>query len=436
VLPSPDLLPAESLFPEPEPLAESSSTSHSSRRRRDRTGREQRRRSSTARARRPDLSRYYARRLPPITPGDFEFSLDSPQRGRRALKLDPLVEAFEWSEEGAAMAGSVSLRRSAITDAASIPLTRGSLVRCRVRWRERWYELWTMRVERPSVTVETGSVGVSLVDDLAVVRRGRRRYVFRTTARRRHGWFGHEMLRHAAPKDGIKLGAIARCTRRMEKVDMRGSFLDLAVRVYRHERDETGRKFILRMRDGKFEVVPYARNRILYVLADQLASAIVAEEPKVENPVTVLTGRARVGKGEDAKKVVHTEFRRDVVARLGYSHRERNYGRLSSSAALRRRVRRDLARELRVEKTVTLQFPGIPFIRRGDAEQLVLPSEGFKGEHSFVFVSRIHHQVQMEGGYLCDADFTVRDPFVSDKARQEREARARKRRERRERAAA
>src|SRR5215212_6267509 len=125
---------------------------------RDRKGRDQRRKSPTASARNPDLSRWYSRTLPDVTPGEFRFALDIPRGGPKGkpLKLDRFVETFSWAEEEASVSASMTLRRPEPDDADAIPISRGTLVRCRVLWQGHWYELWTMRCERPEVTAETG----------------------------------------------------------------------------------------------------------------------------------------------------------------------------------------------------------------------------------------------------------------------------------------
>lgn len=404
---------------------------------RTRPGREQRRRSAVGRARRPNLDKWYGKRLPAITPGAFEFRLDLLRgRGVPAMPLDAFTESFEWNDEESALSGNLQLRRPDPSSWESLPIGRGHLVRCRVRWVGDWYELWTMRCDPPQVTVETGLVSVDVKDDLALVRQSSRRWVYRATKRRPHGWFGHDILRDAARKEGIRLGAIAKCTKRLKKIDVRGSFLDLATRVYENEHSSTERKFVLRMRDGRFEVVPYARNRTLYVLAEQIRSASLTAKPKVENPATVLTGHARIGKGHKAKKVMHTEYRRALVDRYGYSHKSRSYGRLDSIGELRARVRRDLAKQFRFDTSLTVQHQGIPFIRRGDGAQVLLPSDRIVGDRSFVFVTAARHQVQ-GGVYTTEWDLTAVDPFEADRVAREKALReqARKARSRRRRGA-
>jgi hypothetical protein len=273
---------------------------------------------------------------------------------------------------------------------------------------------------------------VDVNDDLDTVRRARRRFLRRTRKRHRHGYFGHRVLREEAAKECVRLGAIAKCRYPMTKIDVNGSLLDLATAIYTHERQKSGRRFVLRMRDGRFEVVPYRRNRLIYVLAEQIRTVTASEHPKVANPVTVLVGKGRVGKGKGAKKVRYAEYRRDMVRRFGYVRKERNYGRVDSFGELRAKVRRDLADQYRVDQTCDIEHQGIPFIRRGDGAQLDLPSEGYIGDPSFVYCSGGRHQVQADS-FTSSWTFTTVDPFQKDRDRREKEARARKRRARQKR---
>lgn len=402
--------------------------------RKDRTGREQRARSATAQARRPNLTKFYGRTLPAVAPGEFEFELTLLRgRGATSLSLDSVTTSFEWVDAESMMTGNLQLQRPDASDAKSLPIARGHRVRCRVKWAGKWYELWTMRCQQPQPIVETGEVSVDVKDDMALVRLGKRHFLYRRSKRRRHGWFGHEALRDAARKERVRLGAVAKCRKRRAKIDVTGSLLDLTVKIYEEEHKATGRKFVVRMRNGRLEVVPYKRNRQIYVLAEQIRTASITAEPKVENPVTVLRGHGRVKSGRGAKTVRYAGMRPEMVRRFGRVEKKKSYGKVDSFADLKRQVLEDLAKQYEVKRVFTVATQGIPFIRRGDGAQLLLPSEGMRGAESFVYCTSGAHQVQ-GGSYTSTFDFEVDDPFEKDRLAREktdREKAAKRRKARR-----
>lgn len=404
------------------------------RKHRDRRGREQRRRSAAARARQPNLVKWYRRSKSPIDPREFELRLDL-LRGRDLgiVPLGNVTETFDWSDEEAMLTGSATFRRPDPHDKSSLPVARNLQIRCRVSTGGGWRELWRMRCGEPTIDIDSEGVKVTveLRDDLDLVRRGRRRYVYRETKRRKHGWFGHDALVDAAKRDGIRLGQIAKCSKRRKKISVTGSFLDLARNIYEHENHETGRRFVLRMRNGRFEVVPYKRNRIMHVFSDAIESASVVAKPAFAKPVTVIVAKARIGKGDDARKITYTHSHRRMVQKYGWVQKEQNYGKVATFGELRRTVKRDLADQYLVKKTATVEIPGLPFIRRGEGEQLLLRTEGFRDEESFVWVTGVRHSVSSER-YTTSVDVTRDDPFVKFERKREKDAReaARKRRKR------
>ncbi|MBA2751592.1 MAG: hypothetical protein H0U41_05045, partial [Actinobacteria bacterium] len=215
------------------------------------------------------------------------------------------------------------------------------------------------------------------------------------------------------------------------------SGLDIIREAYSRERKTTDRKFVIRLTNGRLEVVPFGRNRTIYVLDDEALGRSFQTQGK-EHPVTVIEGHAKVGKGKAAKKIKHTEFRRRAVRRLGYVAREKDYGRVKTRAALRRLCRRDLAEELRVTRTGSFSFPGIPFLRRGDAMRVVTPEPGWSGRErevsrnrSFCFVTAATHTVS-GGEYVTSVEVNQKDPYQADEARLDKLARERARKARKD----
>ncbi|HEX7088726.1 MAG TPA: hypothetical protein VF192_01240 [Longimicrobiales bacterium] len=403
-------------------------------RRRDRSGREERR--AKSKARRPQLSRFYRNRLKDVRPGDFEFKLTLIRGGRtRRINLDSFVTDFSWSDEESVLTGAVTLRRPDADDPRSLVIGTGYRIRCHVRHAGRWYELWTMRCSRPRVDPIEGTIEVDLKDDLVGLRRSKRKWSFRKTKRRKKGWNAAEVTREVCRREGVKIRSLPEARHRMDKLELTGSALDVIKKAWAHERDKSGRRFFIRMRDGKLEVVPYRRNRILYTLGAAI-EGVELEETQAERPVTVIIAKGRIGKGKGAKKVRHTEYRRAIVRRFGYIPEEKDYGRVRSHRDLKLRARRDLAKKIRVKRQGRVSTPGIPFIRRGEGMRYLSKEPGWHGgtdeirDRTYVFTTDVHHHVSGGGEYTTDFGFIQEDPFVKDRERREKEARERKKRER------
>jgi hypothetical protein len=194
--------------------------------------------------------------------------------------------------------------------------------------------------------------------------------------------------------------------------------------VYEREQEKTGRSFVLRMRDGKFDAVPYKRNTTIYVLDHTARRIRVTRSRKVEKQVSAITGKARLKKG--GKKIRYYFADRDVVRRFGYQHDEKDYGRVASIEELRTKVKREMAKSLRLETKVNVQVQGLPFLRVGDGARVIHRPEGLTGKKSYVYAESVRHQVQA-GSYTTDADFVQDDPFLEAQREREKEQRAKKR---------
>ncbi len=404
-------------------------------------GRRQRANTREARVRLPNLSRYYKGALREIEPGAFEFSATLLRgRGKKAIALDEYLEVIEWGDEGPVMTASVTLRRDP-SRPREIPILGGHRVRLRVRYRNSWHTLWTMRCGAPSISLSDATISVELSDDLDKLTRNRRDWSFRATKKRPKGWYCHEIARSVARQEGLRVKTLARGKHRMKKL-VRKNARGLAViaEAYAFERRKTGTRFVVRLTDGELEVVPFRRNRVLYVFRDQIQEALLSAEGKA-HPVTVIDAKGRVGKGRGAKKVARRVYVRSIVRRFGWVAQEKNYGRVDSAADLAKEAKRDLAKAIRVERTAELTVPGVPFLRRGDGIRWPNREPGWYGkdvEHSrdrtYVYVRTIRHSVS-SGGYTSAMTVVQDDPFHADRERRDREARERKRRERKKAAA-
>lgn len=397
-----------------------------------RAGRTQRAATATARARRPDLRRHYGQPLSDVMPGAFEFRLRLLRTGASPLLLDEVVESFSWEDADDVLTGSLSLRRPDPEDAESLPIGVGHRVLCEVRWAGSWYRLWQMRVQPPGVDLPEGTVDVELRDDLVLLDRGRYDWSFRKTKRRKRGWLPQEVTREVARRLNVPIGSIAAGKHRKTRlVKKNASGLAVIREAYGHERQKSGRRFIVRMRDGLLEVLPLRRNEVLYIFREQIESALLTQEQAIR-PVTVIVGKGRIGKGSKARKVSVTAESREASRRFGRVEEEKSYGRVASVAELRGKAQRDLAKKLRIRRSARLTLPGVPFVRRGDACRWVTKEAGWHGssseirDRSFVYVRSATHTVAA-GEYTMTLDVVQDDPYVKDAERRDREARARAR---------
>jgi hypothetical protein len=371
----------------------------------------------------------YGSPLTDVRPGEFRFRLILIRPGLANLELDEVVESWDWTDDGSVLSGSLTLMRPNPEDPGSLPIGVGQRVRCQVRWAGGRYTLWEMRCGTPQIDSGESQVTVELRDDMALLSRTRRSWSFRKTKARKRGWYAHEIGREVCRKEGIPIGSLVRGSHRFTLKRKKTSALDVLREVYGKEREKTGVRFIIRLRNGKVEVLHLQRNVALYVFEEQIERAMI-QQVAAQRPVTVIIGRARIGKGKDAKKIKHTEYRPAIVRRFGRVTEEKDYGRVSSREELRQKVRRDLAKKIRVKRTASLTVPGVPFVRRGDAARWKTFETGWSGsslasrDRSFVYVTSVMHSVS-SSGYSMDLDITQEDPYVADDKRRDKEARDR-----------
>lgn len=384
-------------------------------------GRAQAAATKARRAQLPDLYAVYKAKLPNITPGvaDFEWTL---LRGGSAkpLNIDSAVESVEWRDEQSVLQGSIGLRRPIPDDPTSLPIGRGHRVRCRVKYDGKMVELWQMRVLIPDVDPATGTVTCELLDDLDLLRRDVRDWNLRAGKRRPKGMRSDVMARQMLK--GYPVGRLPQGKAYIKKLKRSDrSRLDMLRLIYKEEREETHRRYIVRWENGKVAVKTYQRNRVLYIFEHEITEALLTVEGEAR-PFTVIEAKGKIGKGKDAKTITHVEARRDIVARFGRAVEQRNYGRVTSLAALKAKARRSYAANLRLKYKATVTVPGVPFIRRGEGIEVRIPSEGYTGDDAMVYTTRVVHRVD-SGGYWTEMDVNRVDPFEKDKARVEKELR-------------
>lgn len=376
-------------------------------------GREARKQTPVALVHAPNLTNFYNEDLPSITPGDFAFKVELLRPGLDPFPLDTMLESLDWSDEASALTGTLTLYRRDPLDPTTVPVVRGDQVKVSVTWDGKPYVLWTMRASAPQTQVDQGIVTVPLKDDLILLDANDMDWIFRKTKAKPDGFTASEITVAVAKRLGLGVGSLAPSTVKQSLVKRKASGRDVITAAWQREHQKSGRAYILRLRDQKVEVVTITQNPSIYVLGQQIQTALLAQKGGAKSPTTVLTGIAHIGKGKKAQKITYTLFDRKVVDVLGHVPATKQYGVVTSHSELRDLVTRDLAQQLRLPDTVTIDTPGIPFILRGDGAQVALPAEGYSGKNSFVFCQSADHTVQ-DGQYTTEFVFGYTDPVVAE----------------------
>lgn len=413
-------------------------------------GQKQRANSPTGQLRRPNLQRYYGKKTRDLHPGNYEFriSLIRPavQGQARITPLDRKTTSLGWNDEGDTLAGELTARRPWRDKPGSLPITQGDGIRLEVKWAGQWKRLWTLWVQgEPEVDLTTGEVSCELGDELFPLKKNERDWEFKKAKKgpKSKGWTCDEIARSVCKSERVRPGRLARGTKRFEIKKMKkASGLEVIRRAYAREADKTGRKFLIRMRDGKLDALPLQRPGTLYVVNGIERNASTNGTRKQDRPFTVLEAKGRL-KGNDGKdgKLTATIAREKVVRRLGRVVKEKDFGRVDSKDDLRTEAKRLLAKALKVTRTATLILPGIPFLEKGSTIKWVISEPGWHGkttlakrarDKSFVFVTGADHSLTPDS-YTTTVQVSQEDVYFEDAQRRDEEDRKDKRHKRKSR---
>lgn len=403
------------------------------------TAREQRLKAN-GRTRASNPINLYQRDLPSITPGEFDFSvlLIRPEKKGpgKILKLNRGVISLNWSDEGTELSGDMTFKRADPLDPSDAPIHRGHRIRLNVHWRGREYQLWTMIVQgEPDITLSVGELQVTLNDDLWPLRRTSRSWKFRKTKRRPKGWPSRAAARYVARKSRVRIGHLPPSKGFLPKLELEdGSPLEILQKIYEEQGKINGLKYTIKLRNGKLDIRPLRRSKVLYTIRGQAKEGVPTNKPKKEEPNTVIEATGRVHK----KKVQVRVFRRSVCRRFGWSVKETDYGKVKSKAELRRRALRDLALELKVDRSATITIAGVPFLEKGDTLLWKCKEPGWAGTtksghpRGLCFATAVRHSLTPES-YDTELDVDQVDPYLADRKRRDKEARDRRREARKKR---
>lgn len=361
-----------------------------------------------------------------ITLGTEEFRVRGWQGGKQKL-LDDNVESVAWDfGREDRVSGTVVLRRPG-SEHERLGVGVGGTIGLEYRrtgWRQ-WRRCWKMRVYRASRSPVDGGASYDVRDDLTYLALGTEEWKFKRNKSHKRGWLPIGIVEAVARRKGIRLGRVYRGRYRIRNIVREAvSALDVLRIAYRHEREKSGKRFIISMVDGPLEIRELVRSPSLYELGPLIIEAAV-EESMRGNMATVITARATSGTKKKKKKIVVEVRSRTLARRYGRIHRTIHVD-ADSKAEARKEAKRVLTERGKPRRTVTFTHPGIPALRRGHALRLYFPHEGLK---QIVFVKEVRHEASA-GAYNMNVTVEFDDPYFAvaeERAKAKRCAAARKR---------
>lgn len=404
-------------------------------------GREQRANSQRGRLQAPDLGHFYNDRIRSIEPGEFLFRtvLVRPEEARdtRYLTLDRAETSLEWGEEGAVLTGTLSLRRPAPERVQAVPVLRGHRVRLQLFWGGRWEVLWDMQVQNPLPTdVKTGSLTAELADPLSALHMNEKEWEFKKDKRHPDGWTADEITRFVCRDQHVRIGNLAQGRRKIKKLKLKGSGLEVIRKAWAMEKQKTGVRYVVRFRNGRLTVLPFQRPTTAYVIKGIEKEAETSATAPSLHPTTAIKATGHIKQGGKAKKVEEMVISKKAAARFGYSEKEVDYGRVDSRTELREEATRDLAEQVKLERSATLTIPGIPFLEKGSTVVWRTAEPGWYGkvgdtnrDRAFAFVTSAQHSLG-PSNYDTVIVLSQDDVYLEDRERRDEERRDEKKKER------
>lgn len=419
------------------------------------------RRERRAQRRDRNVLRQYKKKRPPVTAGDYLFRVSTLRGYGRNIpgktvrrKIDDITEGISWTDDGPILHGSLTLRHEAHKRDHEI-VQDGDVIRLDVRHAGKWKEVWRMRVWVPSESLSDGLVTLDLADDLQNLANsiGDHKYHKEKKGKHKNGWKLHEILKDLSQKYRFKLGKVVKTNRDIKDLTLlKRSPLDVLIKGAKLEREDSGKRYVIRWHEGKLTMKRLKRQPMLYALRDQIVEAIIGRDrgEKFFTAIELTANRDEAGSDKKKKLKVLVEDR-DLIRQFGYILKQETVKKeCDSNHELRKIGKRKLAvnARKRLLDTISITHPGIPFIRRGDAVKIRLPEYGFTrkkrprrpfkgGTENILFVKTATHNIS-GGVYDMDLEFDWEDNVAAQEAdirdKRDAERRDKKRKSRKERA--
>lgn len=214
------------------------------------------------------------------------------------------------------------------------------------------------------------------------------------------------------------------------------------MKAYKHERNYSGRKFVVRFREGKLQVVELRHSKTLLMLGSTLLQATIqrtmrgrfADAATVratigkpsnktkkteEEEAAKHTGKAKTKKKGSKQEKLEIEVKAgNAIKRFGYVHRNITLeDPVSSKAEARKQAKRELVKSMRPNRNVNFSHPGITTLFRGDAVKLRIREIGIS---EVVYVTAVSHTIAA-GEYTMQVTVKYEDPTVDKQGEKIRE---------------
>jgi hypothetical protein len=382
-----------------------------------------------------DIKNYWQRRKGPLRVRDYQWRVYA-YRGnvknpkRRWVRLDALVTAMSW-DDALIQTANISL----INPRETLNLGEGHKVVVYYtgnRDGTNWKKLWNLRITSVATSPANNGIEIEAADELEWLKRSKDDFAYRKGSgeskdKRPDGWYAHQVARDVARRYGIKVGSLVKGKHSIkELVEKNASPLSIIEKAYAKEREETGYKYVIRMKNGKLFVTRLRRSRELLIYGGNALDAQITRRIS-DRVATELTVRGKVKEGgSEKKKTVRVRATKKIRRRYGHIH---DFWTLDdaveSVSAMRKRARREMAERQEPDREVSLTVPGYPGIQRGDAIRVAMKDYGLV---DLVYVTGASHSVS-PGQYTVSLTLSFDEFYMDEEGEKTREKLCKKARE-------
>jgi len=369
-----------------------------------------------------DIKNYWQRKAAPMAVRDYQWRIylyrgNVGSKKQRLVRIDPLVTSMTW-EDAVIQEASISLTNPRLRE-GPFHIVEGHKVIVHYSGNRdggNWRKLFTLRITSVSTTPGSDTIDIEAVDELGWLKRSKDDFAYRkgkgkSREKRENGWRCHQIARDVAKRYGIKVGSLAKGNAEIkELVKKKADPLSVIEAAYKKEREESGYRYVIRMRNGKLYVTRLIRSRELLVYGGQALDAQITRRI-TDKVATQLTVRGKVSEdGTEKKKTVRVKASKKIRRRYGTIHDYWNLDEpVNSLQALRRKARREMVERQEPKWEASITVPGFPGLQRGDSIRVALKDAGLV---DLVYVTAASHNVT-SGQYTTDLTLTF-DEFYKD----------------------